>query len=215
MCGGTELTPFYSHAMHGLSPRVRGNHEPGEPGRRHIGSIPACAGEPNAYTRIRDADGVYPRVCGGTPAVQQCPYCAEGLSPRVRGNLYQDTESAVNRGSIPACAGEPAGRPRRAANDGVYPRVCGGTAECRLFVSQMQGLSPRVRGNRGRHPTPDSRCRSIPACAGEPRRRPRSINPNAVYPRVCGGTADGTRMTTSGWGLSPRVRGNRVRNGQK
>ena len=66
VCGGTGGRHARRRAARGLSPRVRGN-------RQHIkqttccqGSIPACAGEPNAFA-VSDCDfGVYPRVCGGT-----------------------------------------------------------------------------------------------------------------------------------------------------
>ncbi len=49
---------------------------------------------------------------------------------------------------------------------------------------------------------------SIPACAGEPRsrRQPRRIS--RVYPRVCGGTMEESRILQEYDGLSPRVRGN-------
>ena len=53
--------------------------------------------------------GVYPRVCGGTRSRNPSPTWGRGLSPRVRGNLvHRDTDEG-NRGSIPACAGEPEG----------------------------------------------------------------------------------------------------------
>ena len=51
--------------------------------------------------------GVYPRVCGGTMALWLYSRVTEGLSPRVRGNLGDERELAFERGSIPACAGEP------------------------------------------------------------------------------------------------------------
>ena len=50
--------------------------------------------------------------------------------------------------------------------------------------------------------------RSIPACAGEPRRERRRRGPIQVYPRVCGGTVPAQAERTSSDGLSPRVRGN-------
>ena len=50
------------------------------------------------------------------------------------------------------------------------------------------GLSPRVRGNLIRLDGHAVVRGSIPACAGEPRRAYCAIIPNAVYPRVCGGT---------------------------
>ena len=52
---------------------------------------------------------------------------------------------------------------------------------------------------------------SIPACAGEPFSPYQQPYGNRVYPRVCGGTLtyDGTKLILRG--LSPRVRGNRLR----
>ena len=50
--------------------------------------------------------------------------------------------------SIPACAGEPVLFPSRLPSTEVYPRVCGGTTIWTPTESDMEGLSPRVRGNR-------------------------------------------------------------------
>ena len=49
---------------------------------------------------------------------------------------------------------------------------------------------------------------SIPACAGEPRPNASNALTVPVYPRVCGGTADGITPAQVRQGLSPRVRGN-------
>ena len=49
---------------------------------------------------------------------------------------------------------------------------------------------------------------SIPACAGEPRRRWRGGFGYRVYPRVCGGTVCAGGCPSVHQGLSPRVRGN-------
>ena len=90
----------------------------------------------------------------------------------------------------------------------VYPRVCGGTIAVSALDNAVQGLSPRVRGNRivGQK----GRCagRSIPACAGEPTAALPSAKASRVYPRVCGGTAYRPPPTAPACGLSPRVRGN-------
>ena len=72
--------------------------------------------------------------------------------------------------SIPACAGEPNAAPRGRVPIGVYPRVCGGTVGIVQGQSADAGLSPRVRGNRAQLALRNSQSRSIPACAGEPRR---------------------------------------------
>ena len=50
---------------------------------------------------------------------------------------------------------------------------------------------------------------SIPACAGEPRRRCPDGTRARVYPRLCGGTGMSSTSHLSASGLSPRVRGNR------
>ena len=50
----------------------------------------------------------------------------------------------------------------------VYPRVCGGTDTATTKEVLLEGLSPRVRGNRHRYPQNGGVLGSIPACAGEP-----------------------------------------------
>ena len=52
----------------------------------------------------------------------------EGLSPRVRGNLVRHVGYPNDRGSIPACAGEPCALSTSRCQAEVYPRVCGGTS---------------------------------------------------------------------------------------
>ena len=54
---------------------------------------------------------------------------------------------------------------------GVYPRVCGGTLIAKGATPLDVGLSPRVRGNRGKIEQHRYKIGSIPACAGEPHRR--------------------------------------------
>ena len=49
--------------------------------------------------------------------------------------------------------------------------------------------------------------RSIPACAGPPRRRTPCAPTPRVYPRVCGATTRSYSKTRTICGLSPRVRG--------
>ena len=132
-----------------------------------------------------------------------------GLSPRVRGNPLQMRLMVHNRGSIPACAGEPKNTARFDGMMPVYPRVCGGTSLTICCTACTAGLSPRVRGNR--HVVIDS-CAlpgSIPACAGEPSIWSAAIAASSVYPRVCGGTILPPNVEACNRGLSPRVRGNR------
>ena len=208
MCGGTYPRHLPASRERGLSPRVRGNHEPLLLGIRGTRSIPACAGEPQLRWTAQGRYQVYPRVCGGTISALNVYVDRVGLSPRVRGNLPCLSKYPTETRSIPACAGEPAGRVIFRLLRWVYPRVCGGTICSPPLQLLYRGLSPRVRGN---HPT----CaigakarRSIPACAGEPCCDRGAASLVEVYPRVCGGTS--WTVCNRRWidGLSPRVRGN-------
>ena len=150
----------------------------------------------------------YPRVCGGTSEPVQSMADGKGLSPRVRGNRGVIPAHLLKEGTIPACAGEPPAEPPSDSRAWDYPRVCGGTPDTPPRWNCLSGLSPRVRGNRDAGHTSANQIGTIPACAGEPSRRPARPAKRRDYPRVCGGTTwtSGRRFRT--WGLSPRVRGN-------
>ena len=148
VCGGTLFLQVASLPQIGLSPRVRGNLGLRGQAARRERSIPACAGEPRCPCYSQRRPQVYPRVCGGTPSCHQYALRHRGLSPRVRGNPEMTNEAAKHPGSIPACAGEPAGEASLSHRHQVYPRVCGGTGAQTLPAVPMRGLSPRVRGNR-------------------------------------------------------------------
>ena len=168
LCGGTGCGSPALASSRGLSPPVRGNRRMMAQPRRWSRSIPACAGEP-ANKLIPLAKGaVYPRLCGGTPRTSSPGEIIGGLSPPVRGNPDHSRGGAVNTRSIPACAGEPQRRPRRARRPEVYPRLCGGTGTGEVVGYIIGGLSPPVRGNRLAGDGAGAVSRSIPACAGEP-----------------------------------------------
>ena len=192
----------------GLSPRVRGNLR--HPAKPHVlpGSIPACAGEPEAAQEFLNCFRVYPRVCGGTCSRPRRTSFDQGLSPRVRGNPFAPGSCGRYERSIPACAGEPSLIPQMISEARVYPRVCGGTATILPSSARQNGLSPRVRGNPSGRFAPTAAQRSIPACAGEPEDDRQSGDDPEVYPRVCGGTHRKNQRKIKARGLSPRVRGN-------
>ena len=130
--------------------------------------------------------------------------------PACAGNRSEIDGIPPRPGSIPACAGEPLSNGFSLAKGRVYPRVCGGTMQELSPRAWPRGLSPRVRGNRNPKEVSSMSSRSIPACAGEPRRYRVISRGRRVYPRVCGGTAMVGRDLPSQDGLSPRVRGNRA-----
>ena len=88
--------------------------------------------------------------------------------------------------------------------------MCGGTSRTTYRKEGIQGLSPRVRGNRLHANDGREQNRSIPACAGEPSGLSGSSSGGGVYPRVCGGTQRNPDVGYQWWGLSPRVRGNLI-----
>ena len=71
-----------------------------------------------------------------------------GLSPRVRGNPSAIRLTVCGWRSIPARAGEPRVDGGLVLVVGVYPRACGGTVLDSSQPEYIEGLSPRVRGNR-------------------------------------------------------------------
>ncbi len=186
--GGTSTPDVSSKSCGGLSPRVRGNPIVAAIRQALIGSIPACTGEPAHRAPARRLVAVYPRVYGGTTQGPIMLSDQEGLSPRVRGNPIVAAIRQALIGSIPACTGEPAHRAPARRLVAVYPRVYGGTTQGPIMLSDQEGLSPRVRGNRIRWACGMPWKGSIPACTGEPPGDPAPDQPARVYPRVYGGT---------------------------
>ena len=92
-----------------------------------------------------------------------------------------------------------------------YGHCLYGREPSRSSLRNRVSLSPRVRGNHHERCCGNGPRGSIPACAGEPSRLPSDPACTRVYPRVCGGTIVRLRLRPSGWGLSPRVRGNPTR----
>ena len=208
VCGGTQEAEQYRLVDLGLSPRVRGNLNGRQCHHKTRRPIPACAGEPGGRGNRPALEPAYPRVCGGTLAVDQKRAYHGGLSPRVRGNRLRLRRGQLRRRPIPACAGEPSSQTATAKGKGAYPRVCGGTPVQHDRLGNPEGLSPRVRGNR-QAPPPQPLLRGpIPACAGEPGRGSSGFRTGAAYPRVCGGTLPRRPIRFPPGGLSPRVRGN-------
>ena len=214
-CGGTLVIFSVLERAQGLSPQVRGNPYPSSPEGRRLGSIPAGAGEPPTVSLPPSHIAVYPRRCGGTefPIDHRLPF--PGLSPQVRGNRDGPAAHRGTGGSIPAGAGEPRSGGSGRSPRGVYPRRCGGTEGMGGVTLNPTGLSPQVRGNppvRGRGVSIHG---SIPAGAGEPITKDLYHPSWKVYPRRCGGTGGGASTATRSTGLSPQVRGNRIRAGPR
>ena len=175
----------------GLSPRTRGS--PRHPLRAGpiSRSIPAHAGEPPRRPRAPGRPPVYPRARGGAQVTVSTSARSSGLSPRTRGS--------------PTCSSW-TGIPSR-----VYPRARGGARSFESLCRQRGGLSPRTRGSLRQHAGGGFGRRSIPAHAGEPRRRSRTPWSFMVYPRARGGAVRLLWRNDHHHGLSPRTRGSQHR----
>ena len=145
--GGTRAASNFLDFHRGLSPRGRGNRDGADYQGKGRRSIPAWAGEPSATPAMSGFPPVYPRVGGGTGLARRQMGERQGLSPRGRGNLKQDTYEDHRNRSIPAWAGEPPLRPGVGRRGEVYPRVGGGTIAQWRIGKRAAGLSPRGRGN--------------------------------------------------------------------
>ena len=187
VCGGNICSGPTVSRPKGLSPRVRGKPFAARLAGMPTRSIPACAGETLGGLARRLHIRVYPRVCGGNYGQTLAIISERGLSPRVRGKLRPDARHHIRARSIPACAGETSRRPVGSVGRQVYPRVCGGNEVRRGLPHPVGGLSPRVRGKHRPAQSEQQQNRSIPACAGETRRRDGRKAAKWVYPRVCGG----------------------------
>ena len=158
---------------------------------RIVSAAGAAAG---ALWRRRGPDGhahslssqVHPRVCGEARSRRFAALGTAGPSPRVRGSRLRGRRGDGGEGSIPACAGKPAGWRVATEVRRVHPRVCGEAAGPRHHHDPARGPSPRVRGSppggRGGCAAPGS----IPACAGKPWFCRPATSRARVHPRVCG-----------------------------
>ena len=135
----------------------------------------------------------------------------QGLSPRLRGNRLSLMRLRFKVRSIPAPAGKPARRQALPPGDTVYPRACGETTLTEFLSAPVDGLSPRLRGNRQGGRLDDVGHGSIPAPAGKPKSCIHWCVGSAVYPRACGETSTDPTNNVIGAGLSPRLRGNPLR----
>ena len=191
----------------GLSPRGRGKHSPPRNRCMAQGSIPAWAGETLPQTATGASSRVYPRVGGGNRTRLPSSDARQGLSPRGRGKPDHICGCIRSTRSIPAWAGETICVSVAGSCYKVYPRVGGGNYRMYDRRASLAGLSPRGRGKRREYRKWRRNAGSIPAWAGETRRRLTSARSRRVYPRVGGGNAIYAASAISKSGLSPRGRG--------
>ena len=145
-------------------------------------------------------------ACTGNPCSPSIPPWG-GLSPRVRGTLWERWDSNPRRRSIPACTGNPPTCGSSTTRTRVYPRVYGEPLSRTRAECLRLGLSPRVRGTHVPDVGAVACLGSIPACTGNPSSRAASETRPWVYPRVYGEPEVVDQTPAQEEGLSPRVRG--------
>ncbi len=191
----------------GRSPRARGSHpaRPSHPRRR--GPIPACAGEPRAYSWCNRGCTADPRVRGGAHPRDLERLRDEGRSPRARGSLHSARRRDGDPGPIPACAGEPRNHRWTRRGGRADPRVRGGATVTTGTVDVEEGRSPRARGSHDASVCRLARAGPIPACAGEPPAFSVTACEVRADPRVRGGADLFDLFDLFDFGRSPRARG--------
>ena len=136
-----------------------------------------------------------------------------GLSPRLRGNPFQQRRYPRDVRSIPAPAGEPYSGGSRLPGCAVYPRACGGTSSLVRPASLWFGLSPRLLGTIAAVICPELETGLSPRLRGNPATDEfLGVQWTPVYPRACGGTgSDGIETCQAMLKVYPRAcRGNRA-----
>ena len=195
----------------GPSPRVRGIRGALGGHARGAGSIPAGAGNPLARIPPFRSPPVHPRGCGESVAAPPRYQDRPGPSPRVRGIPAAPAAAGCCSRSIPAGAGNPAAIEFLQHRHGVHPRGCGESCHRASARPERPGLSPRVRGIRGRRRRSGRVAGSIPAGAGNPSSSPPRSTRRRVHPRGCGESEGALGGEQPFEGPSPRVRGIHLR----
>ena len=194
----------------GSSPRMRGTPDSPSSARSWLRFIPAYAG--NTWTNNKDwgTNPVHPRVCGEHELLAVRPSSDAGSSPRMRGTRRMFVLDVQHARFIPAYAGNTYRKKALASMAAVHPRVCGEHTCQRLWLSQIPGSSPRMRGTPSLSENSPATTRFIPAYAGNTHSCRCCPPRRTVHPRVCGEHVQPPRVKHGEDGSSPRMRGTQL-----
>ena len=153
--------------------------------------IPARAG-PTGPTATKAATRPdHPRSCGA--------------------NLFARVQISDIRGSSPLVRGQPCIVRCHPGISEDHPRSCGANCACRVISTKRHGSSPLVRGQHQRIQMLGITGRIIPARAGPTRFRGLDTLACTDHPRSCGANRVTAPTSSSSFGSSPLVRGQRIR----
>ena len=105
VCGEHLMDICHANSDRGSSPRMRGTRRHRYGQLRHLGIIPAYAGNTLPLTRLRMPCWDHPRVCGEHVTIPEDALLTAGSSPRMRGTLALPRPRYGSSGIIPAYAG--------------------------------------------------------------------------------------------------------------
>ncbi len=149
-CGANLVAASPLLLVGGSSPRMRGKpaEAVGEDDAERI--IPAHAGQTWLYRRMVSSSPDHPRACGANCGNLPRIAATSGSSPRMRGKPQRlELLSTLDR-IIPAHAGQThfSVRPSVCLSD--HPRACGANASVAVWLAEVAGSSPRMRGKHTR-----------------------------------------------------------------
>ncbi len=159
------MRPLQGQAL-GPSPRARGAEASTWSRSSCPRTIPACAGSRSRRRSAAASAGDHPRVRGEQPWPGVPCSWGPGPSPRARGAENPFLPTAVNGGTIPACAGSRGWARARRTRTGDHPRVRGEQLAALTELFEGTGPSPRARGADLRLCRLGEPGGTIPACAG-------------------------------------------------
>ena len=191
----------------GSSPRMRGTHVDGVGLLRHLGIIPAYAGNTRIQFSERSHRWDHPRVCGEHRNHRTSRRDTSGSSPRMRGTPVGMPSASRLVGIIPAYAGNTEGGMPLMLARRDHPRVCGEHVYGRYSLPTASGSSPRMRGTRVDACGVSVYGGIIPAYAGNTCYQLGAQHCYGDHPRVCGEHTLSGIAERTGLGSSPRMRG--------
>ena len=210
VCGEHTTEPACGRWSTGSSPRMRGTRAFCKNVGIKPGIIPAYAGNTSRNSSTCSPARDHPRVCGEHAIVAARPRTRPGSSPRMRGTLVGRVMGDGPNGIIPAYAGNTLPWISAARGGRDHPRVCGEHARRLGFGRGVLGSSPRMRGTPTGYASGSTRCRIIPAYAGNTRHAVDVGQQCGDHPRVCGEHKKTMCLITLQEGSSPRMRGTLV-----
>ena len=186
-CAGNASIDRQRTALHTVHPRMRGERRISGCSRcRTVGSsphargtrnrprqqpaglrfIPACAGNACCAVLSNRVTAVHPRMRGERFFSRGKISGMFGSSPHARGTLFIDNHGDVFNRFIPACAGNACSGRFPRFLPAVHPRMRGERRWKVYLRTTADGSSPHARGTLNFRCPCATRCRFIPACAG-------------------------------------------------